>query len=264
MILSPLASASTTGSVKAPFAGGVSSPVTYVSASGCATAKSLITAHWNATTGKGGFSEFAGSKPCASQLGNAGTSSSANAEGALYVDVPIAFATNGFYKLKSTWSLHIADTAAQSPGNCAASTAKYADCFVETADELGAFAELFDSTNGTNYYPSKVCWQTGCSSTSFWYDLNYTYNQTIWSSGSATYSNQTYTYQVPGNQLTFFVNASFALLSTHSYVLELYLYDYVAAATASYNTYLHNATASITSNGATLGNFVKLAGVNWK
>ncbi|HZY70625.1 MAG TPA: hypothetical protein VFF67_06590 [Thermoplasmata archaeon] len=264
LLLSPYAAASTAGSLKAPYAGAVSSGQNSVYASGCAKAKNLVLAHWNATTGKGASSESAMGKTCANQIGNAGVSSSSSADGAVSIAIPITLASNGYYHFQASWSLHVSNARTLTPGTCAKTNAKSASCSGYAETGYSAYASVYDSTNGSASYPSAVCWQTSCSSNSYWYSFNETYNRTTWSSGVPTYSNGSQAYNVPGNHLTFFINTSIPLLTNHTYLLELYLDVWAGIGLTSYNTYLHNATAAATANAASLGNFVKLAGVSWK
>lgn len=265
LLIAPIAGARAVGgSLKPPYSGAGTAPNGYTSTSGCAVAKHARAAGWSSLTGVGRFSEYSNSTSCKSQVGNSGSSSTAGAGGGFLVSIPISFAGNGTYHIKILWTIHLVNTFFLAGGNCSLSNVMSYGCFSQAGESMAASAYLFDSTNQTRTWATGVCWQSSCIANGYWNSYNYTVNYTSCYSGTCSTHQNTYNYGGPGSFLLWYVNSTFVLRTTHSYILELSISESVFGDVGASGTVLTGAVASDALNGGTLGNYLKLSSVAWK
>lgn len=228
LLISPLAAGAVpnTTTLKAPFTKAVVTLTNPVSHAGSGVTSILVASFFNKTTGVGGFRDAAS----AVWRSHSGTNNSALATGRIQVNVPISITTTGAHTITAIW-ITIANggvnlTAGKCSGNASvASTSctRFAQSFVF------GFGTLIDRTNGSTI---RVQTWPG-NSTSLWSNTTCAFKVChTASSVGATSSLHT------GKAFWSWSWSSVSLVSTHKYILEMFLFG--------------GGEVTLSTNGATL------------
>ena len=254
-------------------------PYTSRTNGGCAQAHAFP-AHWTSLTGAGKWHGSTSAKTCPAYRGGLAAISEGLVTSELDVVAPIAHAT-GTGGVNVTWNLNYAlavsgalsGTNYNCPGAWSNSTYNagytwinssffFANCEAGANAQIGAYAYMIDTTNGT-FMPASNFWlgvfnDSGSENLSELYSVNYS-NSSYWG------SNYSFSYAVNGTfggptsysataSPEFFINGTFN--SAHKYVLTTYVYESMVALAFGFNS-PGNGASSL--NLASLGHHENLA-----
>ncbi len=240
--------ASPKGVLKAPYSSSSAVASNSTTILGCAGAKNLAGAGWNASTGVGGFSEKARAWVCP-RLQGIGGASSGVASSSLVISLPLSISTSGKHAVVAHWSLAMTLPVFLSNGTCVVNaTAKSAACAEYAEVEGDLWGAIFDQTTATYLASAHLA-----------YFDNYTLGSNSHSSGK--WYNQSYSYCIcsPQGRIAFHANGSFN--ASHTYVLTGYLEaDATAWISTSHATFFGTVVAA--ANIATRGNQLVLLWVS--
>ena len=234
--------------LKAPFTAAtvtLTNPVTHAG-----TGKTVIvaTSFFNKTTGVGGFSDNA-----SALWRSTATNNSALATGRIQVNLPITISTTARHTISVVWitvatgSVNL--TAGQCKGNASiasSSCTRFAQTFVH------GFANLVDRTNGTSIrvqdWPGNF--------TAVWSNTTCAF-LTCTTSASTGHTGALHT----GKAFWSWTFSSVALVSTHKYTIQMFLFGGAQVTLQVNGATLRNASGNAQMNSATLGNDEVLSSV---
>ena len=242
LILSPLAGASSAGhptiTLTAPYTGVTTYASTSTSSSGCGMGKVPRAPSFDATTGVGGFSMKTDATSCGPFYGDSG-----GASAGLTVFVPIP-AYSGNNVIHAKWTVKATVTSRIGGADCLLTSATYSYCISEAYSSLGAYAYLYDQTNGS-YWFADSNWAGDYTFTEL-YDICYAGNCSL-----QLTPNVHLNVDVP---VTFTVHAG-GLDASHAYLLEVSFSGYASVYDSAYQGTLTGASefASVAMAGPGLG-----------
>lgn len=248
MLLTPVAAGvRPLATILPPYTGATVSPSTSWSYSGCGTSKIISYAKWSPTSGAGIFGGSTSAKSTCRALGSVGGGGYAYVSGGWSIQIPITVPA-GTTSVQPNWTL--AFTAAEKQvvvKSCptfvpAASGYSYQSCNAYSSIDVYFDMYLYDKTSG--YYIGSSYYSV--------YNSSSQYNDTNCYSGSCSYYNNSY-----GSPASLSVNMPFVgymnttYNSSHTYVLNAYLYASADANAFGYRSAIATAVVAL-HNGATL------------
>ena len=264
--------------LSAPYAGTVSSPSSYLSASGCSLAKTLSPERWSGSAGVYSVSLISKSVTCAKSLGGVGVYSSSYLQGGIQLAIPFRVASNGNHTIQSSWTFTLATKESITQGGCPGPSVAYpppknayvsSSCSSNAQWQLSAYSYIVDLNNLSWYFYNGS--SLYAANYSYWYNDTYCYNYgTPACSNSSAGHNFSYSsgYQEAGklassgaSSIAMWDNST-KMLRGHHYVLIFSIYAYLGSSIDAYNVKGHWAASSVASvNMASLGNGARLSSV---
>jgi hypothetical protein len=238
--------ASTT--LKAPFTTATVTLTNPMTHAGTGKNTLVAKAFFNKTTGIGGFSDNASATFKSTSANN-----SAFASGRIQLSLPITITTTGRHTLTVVWVTMATGSVNLTPGTCrgnatvaSTSCTRFAQAFVH------GFANLVDKTNG-----STIRVQTWPGNfTSVWTNTTCAF-AVCTSSSSTAHSGSLHT----GKAFWSWIWSSVALVSTHTYVIQMFLFGGAQVTLLVHGATLRSASGNAQLNSATTGNDEVLSSV---
>ncbi|MGA8663529.1 MAG: hypothetical protein WB809_00440 [Thermoplasmata archaeon] len=242
LLVAPFAQAASSGpatiTLKAPYTGVTLYTSTSSSSSGCGAGKVVRAPAFDASNGVGVFSVKADASSCAPLYGDTG---GASAGLTVYVPVPVYSGNNVIH---AKWTIQATITTRLGGANCLLTNTTYSYCLSESYADFGAYAYLYDETNGSYWF--------GDSNWAGDYAFADLYDICFYGNCSLTLTpNVHLSIDVP---VTYSIHAS-GLVPSHVYVLEVSFQAYASVEDSAYQGTLSGASeiASVSMTGPGLG-----------
>ncbi|HKV90009.1 MAG TPA: hypothetical protein VJQ43_02300 [Thermoplasmata archaeon] len=229
--------------ITAPYTGTISSPSSSTYTSGCGTATIVTPAFFHTGTGQAGLSGTAGSRVCPGMMAGYGS-----AYESIYSEIPLTVLA-GTNHIAAHWTVHAAAGNMFHLGKCtmpAGNNTSFSECYATAASSLSVFTYVYDSTNGSFWYPVGNSTWSGLSSSTSYYDYCYAGNcssSTTGAPGSVSFS----------GPVVWHFNAR-GLVTSHSYWLIASFYGSEFSDAGAYGATLTNTHGYAWLNFGTFGN----------
>jgi hypothetical protein len=236
--------------ITAPYTGATTYVMSSVTKSGCSTSTIVTPPFFHWRTGVAGYSGTALSHTCA-----ANRSGYASTFESVYAIIPIVVLA-GTNHITASWSIKVDGGNSVHFGPCAVPSGNttgnnsFSECYASASVSVGVFADVFDGTNGSVFFPTGNGSWMGVTSATSDYEFCYSGNCSTYSSGApGTFSfhgPMVWHFKAPG------------LVTSHTYYMSLEFYSYEYAIEGAYHATLSHSGGNAWLNFGTFGDGAQL------